>query len=497
MVMMTRHTQSTENRDNNEDSGMGMGMGMDIDSTATGELDRRFAAQRQAYRDDPYPSLASRLERLARLERMTLHHADDIERAIDQDFGHRSKVETRMAEITTLKQAVRHTRRHLKRWMRAKRAAINWRFSPASGQVHRQPLGVVGIISPWNYPWNLAMLPALDALAAGNRVMIKPSELTPATSRLMAELAARYFTPEELCVITGDAEIGRAFASLPFDHLLFTGSTEVGRQVAQAAAANLTPVTLELGGKSPVIIDTGVDLADAARRIAFGKWLNAGQTCIAPDYVLLPERDMKAFVEALEITAAQFYPNPAANNDVSAIISRRHRQRLIEIRDEAENHGCRVLELGADAEQLEASGKLPPTLVLNPHRELRVMREEVFGPLLPVIGVKDLDAAIAFVNARPHPLALYAFSDDPASRERLLTQTTSGGMVINDTLWHVAQEAMPFGGVGASGSGAYHGEQGFLTFSHQRSVFHQSRRNGTTLAYPPYRRWLLKLLRVI
>lgn len=467
------------------------------DSAVNDDLYRRFEAQRIAYRDDRYPALASRLERLARLERMTLQHADAIERAIDQDFGHRSKIETRMAEIITLKQAIRHTRRHLKRWMRPRRASVNWRFLPATGHVHRQPLGVVGIISPWNYPWNLAMLPALDALAAGNRVMIKPSELTPATSRLMAELAARYFTSEELCVITGDADIGRGFASLPFDHLLFTGSTEVGRRVAQAAAANLTPVTLELGGKSPAIIDAGVDLTDAARRIAFGKWLNAGQTCIAPDYVLLPERDMKAFVEALETTVAQFYPNLAANDDVSAIISRRHRQRLIELRDEAENHGCRVLELGASAEQLEASGKLPPTLVLNPHQELRVMREEVFGPLLPVIGVKDLDAAIAFVNARPQPLALYAFTNDPHSRERLLTHTASGGMVINDTLWHVAQEAMPFGGVGASGQGAYHGERGFLTFSHERSVFRQSRRGGATLVHPPYRRWLLKLLRVI
>nr|WP_297459397.1 coniferyl aldehyde dehydrogenase [uncultured Halomonas sp.] len=472
-------------------------MSVATDSTADGDLDRRFAAQREAHRNDPYPSLASRLERLARLARMTRDHAAQIESAIDRDFGHRSRVETRMTEIATLMQAIRHTRRHLKRWMRTRRASVNWRFLPAKGYIQRQPLGVVGIISPWNYPWNLAMLPALDALAAGNRVMIKPSELTPATSKLMAELAARHFAPEELCVITGDTDVGRAFASLPFDHLLFTGSTEVGRQVAQAAAANLTPVTLELGGKSPAIVDAGADLIDAARRIAFGKWLNAGQTCIAPDYVLLPERHMKAFVEALKTTVATFYPNLAANDDVSAIISRRHRQRLIELRDEAENHGCRVLELGASAEQLEASGKLPPTLILNPHRDLRVMREEVFGPLLPVIGVKDLDAAIAFVNARPHPLALYAFSDDPASHERLLTRTASGGMVINDTLWHVAQEAMPFGGVGASGSGAYHGERGFLTFSHERSVFHQSRRSGATLIHPPYRRWLLKLLRVI
>lgn len=466
--------------------------------TPTNEaLEHCLTAQRQAFRSAPYPSLATRLERLARLERMTLRHANAIELAIRQDFGHRSPVETRLAEITTLKQAIRHTRRHLKRWMRPRRAGVNWRFLPARGYVHRQPLGVVGIIAPWNYPWNLAMLPALDALAAGNRVMIKPSELTPATSRLMQELAERYFAPEELCVFPGDVQVGRHFAGLPFDHLLFTGSTAVGRQVAQAAAANLTPVTLELGGKSPALIDDGVDLADAARRIAFGKWLNAGQTCIAPDYVLLPERHVKAFVEALETSVAAFYPNLAANADYSGIINRQHRDRLIGLRDEAENHGCRVLELGATAEQLEASGKLPPTLVLNPHQGLRLMQEELFGPLLPVIGVKDWDAAIDFVNARPHPLALYAFSDDPQRRERLLTHTTSGGMVLNDTLWHVAQEALPFGGVGASGSGAYHGERGFLTFSHERSVFRQSRRNGAALVWPPYRRRLLRLLGLI
>lgn len=472
-------------------------MAMPTATSADTALRRRFDAQRHAFRDAPYPTLATRLERLSRLERMTRGHADDIERAIRQDFGHRSPVEIRLAEITALYQAIRHTRRHLKRWMRPQRVGLGWRFLPAKGRIYRQPLGVVGIISPWNYPWNLAMLPALDALAAGNRVMIKPSELTPATSQLMARLAERYFAVDELCVVTGDVELGRAFASLPFDHLLFTGSTAVGRQVAQAAAANLTPVTLELGGKSPTIVCDDADLDEAARRIAFGKWLNAGQTCIATDYVLLPERRLKPFIQAMERAVERFYPDPARNDDLSAIISRRHRQRLIELRDEAENRGCRVIELGASAEQLEASGKLPPTLIVNPHDELRLMREEIFGPLLPVIGVKDLDAAIAYVNARPHPLALYAFTDDPASREHLLTRTLSGGVTFNDTFWHVAPETLPFGGVGASGQGAYHGERGFRTFSHERSVLHQSRRSALPLLHPPYRRWLLKLLRLI
>lgn len=470
-------------------------------TTLEGLLER----QRQAFHGDPCPSLAVRRERLARLARLTRRHADEIETAIRQDFGHRSGIETRLAEITPLLQAIGHTRRRLKRWMRPQRAAVDWRFLPARAEIHRQPLGVVGIIAPWNYPWNLAMLPALDALAAGNRVMIKPSELTPATAQLMQRLVARYFADDELCVVTGDVAVAHAFAGLAFDHLLFTGSTAVGREVARAAADNLTPVTLELGGKSPALIDETYDLDDAARRIAFGKWLNAGQTCIAPDYVLLPESRLTAFCEALERAATTLYPGPAGNGDYTAIISRRHRQRLIALRDEARNHGCRVIEIGASAEQLEASGKLPPTLIVNPHASLGVMREELFGPLLPVIGVTDFPAALEFVNhythdardTRAHPLALYAFSHDSAHQARLLTATQSGGVVLNDTLWHAAQTSLPFGGVGASGQGAYHGEHGFLTFSHRRSVFRQSRRNAAGLIHPPYRRWLLKVLRLI
>ncbi|WP_136068843.1 coniferyl aldehyde dehydrogenase [Modicisalibacter radicis] len=472
---------------------------MDTPQTA---LEALLERQRKAFHGDPCPDLATRRERLARLARLTRRHADEIEAAIRQDFGHRSDVETRLAELATLLQAIGHARRRLKRWMRPQRAAVDWRFMPARAEIRRQPLGVVGIIAPWNYPWSLAMLPALDALAAGNRVMIKPSELTPATAQLMQRLVARYFADDELCVVTGDAAVARAFAALAFDHLLFTGSTAVGREVARAAARNLTPVTLELGGKSPAIIDETYDLDDAARRIAFGKWLNAGQTCIAPDYVLVPESRLGAFCEALERAVTTLYPSPAGNGDYTAIISRRHRQRLIALRDEAHNHGCRVIEIGASAEQLEASGKLPPTLIINPHASLGVMREELFGPLLPVVGVTDFAAALDFVNrrshdARAHPLALYAFSHDTAHQARLLTDTQSGGVVLNDTLWHIAQTSLPFGGVGASGHGAYHGEHGFLTFSHRRSVFRQSRRNAARLVHPPYRRWLLKLLRLI
>ncbi|MFY0991130.1 coniferyl aldehyde dehydrogenase [Halomonas sp. C05BenzN] len=456
-------------------------------------LQARLDEQRRAFTAERYPSLAVRRDRLARLAAMTRHHRDEIAQAIHQDFGHRAEAETRLAEIATVLQAVGHTRRHLKRWMRPKRAAMPLRLWPARARVHRQPLGVVGIIAPSNYPWNLAMLPAVDALAAGNRVMIKPSEHTPTTSKLMARLAARHFDPDELCVVTGEVETGRAFAALPFDHLLFTGNALVGREVARAAAANLTPVTLELGGKTPAIVADDADLEHAARRIAFGKWLNAGQTCIAPDHVLVDEPRLGAFVEALTRTVKRFHPRGTAGDDYSAILGERHRERLDAMLEEARDHGCRVIPLGEPVE-LRTGAKLPPTLVIDPHEGLALMREEIFGPWLPILGVRDLDAAIGHVNAGPRPLALYAFTDDPARRQRILRETHSGGVVFNDTLWHNAVPALPFGGVGESGMGAYQGEAGFLRFSLERSVFQQARRNAVGVLDPPYRRWLLRLL---
>ncbi|MDI5934641.1 coniferyl aldehyde dehydrogenase [Halomonas kalidii] len=457
------------------------------------DLPARLDEQRRAFAAERFPSPATRRDRLARLATMTRHHRDEIAQAIRQDFGHRAEAETRLAEVATVLQAVRHARRHLRRWMRPRRAAMPLRLWPARARVHRQPLGVVGIIAPANYPWNLALLPAVDALAAGNRVMIKPSEQTPTTSELMARLAARYFAADELCVVTGDADTARAFAALPFDHLLFTGSARVGREVARAAAANLTPVTLELGGKTPAIVADDADLEHAARRIAFGKWLNAGQTCIAPDYVLIDEPRLGAFVEALTRTVKRFHPRGTAGDDYTAILGERHRERLDAMLEEARDHGCRVIPLGEPLE-LREGAKLPPTLVIDPHEGLALMREEIFGPWLPILGVRDLEAAQAFIQRRPHPLALYAFTDDPARRRRLLRETHSGGVVFNDTLWHNAVPALPFGGVGESGMGAYHGEAGFRRFSHERGVFQQARRNAAGLLDPPYRRWLLRLL---
>ncbi|WP_373182384.1 coniferyl aldehyde dehydrogenase [Halomonas campaniensis] len=458
------------------------------------ELQAQFDAQRRAFAAEPYPGLAIRRDRLTRLATLTRRHRDEIARAIGRDFGHRAEAETRLAEVATVLQAVRHARRHLRRWMRPRRAPVPWRLKPGRARIHRQPLGVVGIIAPSNYPWNLALLPAVDALAAGNRVMIKPSEHTPATSELLARLVARYFGAEELCVVLGGVETARDFAALPLDHLLFTGHADTGREVARAAAANLTPITLELGGKTPAIVCRDADLAKAAERIAFGKWLNAGQTCIAPDHVLIEASQLGAFIEAMRRTVADFYPRGTASEDYSAVLGARQRARLEGMLEEARDHGCRVIALGERVELPDGRAKLPPTLVIDPHEGLSLMREEIFGPWLPIVGVRDLDAAIGHVNAGPRPLALYAFTDDPEQRQRLLETTHSGGVVFNDTLWHNAVPALPFGGVGESGMGAYQGEAGFLRFSLERSIFLQARRNAVGLLNPPYRRWLLRLL---
>ena len=457
-------------------------------------LQARLALQRQAFACDPYPTAQVRRDRLARLATLTRDHRDEIIQAISRDFGDRAEAETRLAEIAPLLQAVRHARRHLKRWMRPERASVPWRLKPASARLHHQPLGVVGIIAPAHSPWQLALLPAVAALAAGNRVMIKPSEHTPATSALMARLIARHFTPEELCVMPGDAALGAAFAALPFDHLVFSGSARVGREVVRAAAANLTPVTLALGGKSPAIVADDADLSHAARRIAFGKWFNAGQSCLAPDHVLIDASRVPAFIEALREAVNTFYPDGTATQDYSAILGAPQRARLMGMLEQARDHGCRVIPLGEGQTQQET--RLPPTLIIDPNEGLDVMQEEIVGPWLPVIGMRDFEAALAHVNAGARPLALYAFTHDPVQRERILTQTRSGGVVFDDILWQGAAPTLAFGGVGESGTGSYHGEAGFQRFSHPRSILTSSPHNAATRLVPPWRRWRLRLFGV-
>jgi coniferyl-aldehyde dehydrogenase len=459
------------------------------------DLTELFESQRRAFATTENPDHATRDDRLARLAAMTSKHADAVGAAISADFGNRSLNETQLAEIFPALSAISHARRHLKQWMRPQRMPTALHFRPGYSRVLRQPLGVVGIVSPWNYPYLLATAPAVGALAAGNRVMIKPSEITPRFSELLASIVTEFFAPEEMAVVVGDAETGRDFTSLPFDHLLFTGSTAIGRQVAQAAAKNLTPVTLELGGKSPAIIDASCNLATVVPKLAMGKLLNAGQTCIAPDYVLLPQGHEEAFLEAMSSTIARLYPTLADNRDYTSIVNERHFSRLTSLLDDARSKGARIVEINPGKESFQPGArKMPPCLVFNVDDSMALMQEEIFGPLLPVVSVPDIGVAIRYVNQRPRPLALYWFGSDAANRDRVLAETIAGGVTINDTLLHIAQEDLPFGGVGPSGQGAYHGEYGFLTFSKEKPVFHQSHFNGASLLYPPYGATFRRLL---
>jgi acyl-CoA reductase-like NAD-dependent aldehyde dehydrogenase len=445
-----------------------------------------FAAQRAAFAREPYPDAATRDRRLAALEALLSGHAEAIARAVAGDFGHRSVHETRLLELFPSLEAVRHARRHLRRWMRPQRRATSRWFLPGRSSVLAQPLGVVGIIVPWNYPVYLALGPLVAALAAGNRALVKMSELAPATAALLDELVRAAFAPDEVAIVTGDADVGRAFAALPFDHLLFTGSTGVGRAVMRAAAENLTPVTLELGGKSPALVAPDYPIGHAAERILIGKLMNAGQTCIAPDYALVPAARMREFVAATQAAAAAAYPDPLRSPDYTTIVDARHFERLAGYVAEARAQGAEVVTLPDGAAPDPATRRFPPTLLLGAPESCRVMREEIFGPILPLVPYADLDAALAYVNARPRPLALYCFDRDAARVRRVLTETVAGGVTVNDTILHIAQDDLPFGGVGASGMGHYHGRDGFLAFSKQKGVFRQARWNAMALFKPPY-----------
>ena len=450
------------------------------------ELIRRFDALRAAQAREPWPRADVRRDRLARVLAIVRDREAEFVAAIDRDFGHRSAHETRLAELHIVAASARHAMRQLRRWMAPRRVRTPLELKPGWAYVVPQPLGVAGIVSPWNYPVQLALAPAVAALAAGNRVMLKPSEVTPATSSLLAEAIAARFASDEFTVVTGGAELGAAFARLPFDHLFFTGSTAVGRLVAKAAAENLTPVTLELGGKSPAIVVAGADPARLALRLAVGKLLNAGQTCIAPDYALVPAGDVDAWVRALVDAVGTLYPDPMRGDDYTSIVDARHYERLVGLVDDARAHGARIVTIPAGAAPDAVTRRIPPTLVVGATDAMRIMHEEIFGPLLPIEAYTTLDQAIANVARRPRPLALYVFGADRAARARLLRETIAGGVTVDDTLWHFAHEELPFGGVGASGSGAYHGEAGFFTFSHRKSVFVQPRFAAAKLLYPPY-----------
>jgi acyl-CoA reductase-like NAD-dependent aldehyde dehydrogenase len=445
-----------------------------------------LAASRRAYDRARMPDTASRRAALEKLEHMLLANQSAIEASVRDDFGNRSVHETRLLELFPAIGALRDARRHLKAWMKSRRSWASMWFLPARIEIRPQPLGVVGIIVPWNYPVYLAIGPLAAALAAGNRVMIKMSEFTPRTGAVFAKMIADNFSPDHVTVITGDAGVAREFASLPFDHLLFTGSTAVGRHVMRAAAENLTPVTLELGGKSPAIVGPECRIDEAAAKILFGKCLNAGQTCIAPDYVLVPRAQEQAFAAAAQRVVAELYPTLARNPDFSSIINTRHLARLQGYLDDAAARGAAILPILPAGESLAGTQKMAPTLVANVNDSMQLMQEEIFGPILPLVPYDSLDDAIRYVNARPRPLALYYFGNFDDHIQRVLNETVAGGVTVNETLLHISQDTLPFGGVGSSGMGAYHGKAGFETFSRMKPVFHQAPINGLGLFKPPY-----------
>ena len=445
------------------------------------------------------PDYAQRRADLLRLRNALVERQEQMLAAIDADYGNRSRHETLLGDVMPVLAEIDHLRTHLRRWMRPQRRRPGWRLWPAKVQVRYVPLGVVGVISPWNYPIQLALAPRAAAIAAGNHVYLKPSEHSPHTSKFLHALLAHVFPPERVAVAMGDAELGAAFAGLPFDHLLFTGSTAIGRKVMAAAAANLTPVTLELGGKSPAVVGMDAPMAQVATRLATGKFYNAGQTCIAPDYVLVPSARRDELVHALRTEVASRYPMLDGNVDYTRVINEAQYRRLRGYLDDARARGLEVIELAplADRARAEAERLLPPTLVLEPGDDATIMHDEIFGPILVVRSYSGIDDAIAMINARDRPLALYHFSHDNDEIERLLGAVVAGGVCVNETLLHQVCSNLPFGGVGASGMGHYHGHEGFLTFSKAMPVFRQRGLPVTDRFKPPYGRLADTLLKVV
>ncbi len=439
----------------------------------------------------PVP-VAARRDRLKRAAAMIADNAAAFCDALSEDFGHRSREQSMITDIAASVASLNHAARHVARWARAERRPVLFPLGllGARAAVEYQPKGVVGVIAPWNFPVNLIMAPLAGIFAAGNRAMVKTSEYTPAVSALFEALAPRCFAAEELAFVSGGPEVGAAFAGLPFDHLLFTGATGIARHILHAAADNLTPVTLELGGKSPVILGRSADVAQATERVVLGKMLNAGQICLAPDYMLVPAEQEVEVVAGLVAAASAMYPTLLSNPDYTAVINDRHYQRLTTWIDDARARGAEVIVVNPANEDFGASNsrKMPLHIVRNPTDDMTVMREEIFGPVLPIRSYDTIESAIGEVNRRDRPLALYYFGKDAAERRHVLDRTISGGATIDDVIFHVSQEDLPFGGIGPSGTGAYHGEAGFRTFSHARAVFRQSRIDVAGLAglKPPY-----------
>ena len=455
-------------------------------------MQRILAAQRASFTAALPESLAVRSDRIDRAIALLIDHKDDFAKAVSNDFGHRSTEQTLMTDIMPSVSALKHARKHLASWSRGERRKPTFPLGllGAKAEVVYQPKGVVGVVAPWNFPVGMVFVPMAGILAAGNRAMIKPSEFTEGVSDLMATLVPKYFDEAEMAVFTGGPEVGIAFSKLAFDHLIFTGATSVGRHIMRAAADNLVPVTLELGGKSPTFIGKSANLAQAGERIALGKLMNAGQICLAPDYLLVAQDQEGAVIDSVSAGAAKLYPTLLANDDYTSVVNGRNRARLQSYLDDARDKGAELIEVNPGNEDFASSNgnKMPLTIVRNPTDDMKVMQEEIFGPILPVKTYNHIDDAIDYVNAHDRPLGLYYFGNDKSEEDRVLTRTISGGVTVNDVLFHNAMEDLPFGGVGPSGMGNYHGFDGFKTFSHAKAVYRQPKLDVAGLGgfKPPY-----------
>ncbi|BEU99349.1 coniferyl aldehyde dehydrogenase [Novosphingobium olei] len=466
------------------------------------ELHALLERQRRAHLLEGAPDLKTRIDRLDRCIALIKENAGPLENAMSADFGNRSRHASALTDIMTPVLSLQHARKHLRKWMHPERRRVDpWLLGllGAKAEIHFQPKGVVGVVAPWNFPVGLVFSPLASIFASGNRAIVKPSEHTPRTSELLQELVTHRFATEELTVVIGGADIGAAFTSLPFDHLIFTGAGAIASHVLRAAADNLVPVTLELGGKSPVVIGRDADLEVSAARIMAGKLLNAGQICLAPDHVYVPEEMRDTFVMQARSATATMLPTLRDNPDYTAIIADRHLERLQGYLADARAKGATLVEINPAGEDLtqQEHRKLAPTLILDATPDMQVMQEEIFGPILPVVTYRSIDETVAHITATDRPLALYYFGNDRTELDRLQRETTSGGMCVNDVIMHCAQENLPFGGIGPSGMGAYHGRDGFLEFSHRKAVYHQIRRDLSPLKAfrPPYSQAVRKMIR--
>ncbi len=447
--------------------------------------------QKAAQLRDGAPSLAERADRLDRAVETLVKNRRALSDAVAADFGHRSHDTTDVADIAVSIAALKHAKKNLGRWTKSERRSVEFPMSLLGGaaRVDFQPKGVVGLIAPWNFPIGMVFTPLAGILAAGNRVMIKPSEFTEQTSSLMQKMFAEAFDPEEATVITGGPETGAAFTKLPFDHIIFTGAGSVAKHIMRAAAENLVPLTLELGGKSPAILGASADMEKAATRIMAGKTMNAGQICLAPDYVMSPEDSVGNFVDASRAAVSAMYPDGLKDNDdYTSIVNQRHYDRLQGYLEDARAKGAELVELNPKSEDFsqQQHRKMAPTIVLNPSEDMDVMKDEIFGPILPVKAYRSIDDAIQHVNENDRPLGLYYFGSDKGEEQQVVSSTTSGGVTVNDVIFHNAQEDLPFGGIGPSGMGAYHGRDGFLEFSHKKAVYRQTGSEIIKILRPPF-----------